>query len=126
MPIILERLGACPPPLRQLPMLIAGTGQRRTLPLVARYADAWHAIFPEPGELEPASPRCATGAQREPRPGGIEWSVGVEPDDLDRFLAEDAETCRDGLQPVHRPASMVRLGRRRGWSWLSWRDGMNR
>jgi probable F420-dependent oxidoreductase len=31
-----------PQPLRQIPVLIGGAGERRTLPLVGRYADIWH------------------------------------------------------------------------------------
>ena len=92
-PEIRARLDALnPPPVRPMPLLIAGQGLRRTLHFVARYADAWHAGFPErPAELEPvvASLRgwCATVGRD---PDEIEWSVGVEPDDLERFFAEDA------------------------------------
>jgi probable F420-dependent oxidoreductase len=31
-----------PKPLRQIPVLIGGAGERRTLPLVGRHADVWH------------------------------------------------------------------------------------
>lgn len=31
-----------PAPLRQIPVLIGGAGERRTIPLVAEYADIWH------------------------------------------------------------------------------------
>lgn len=42
-----------PRPLRPAgpPILIGGNGQRRTLPLVARYANEWNAIFISPGEF---------------------------------------------------------------------------
>jgi probable F420-dependent oxidoreductase len=38
-----HRLGhLTPPPLRKIPLLIGGGGERRTLPVVGRYADIWH------------------------------------------------------------------------------------
>ena len=50
------------------PIWIGGNGPRRTLPLVARYADAWHA-FGTPTSLEAASTRIdelAAAAGRDP------------------------------------------------------------
>jgi probable F420-dependent oxidoreductase len=119
---------AVPPPVRRLPLLIAGQGQRRTLRLVAESADQWHAGFPDrPAELEPvvASLR-AWGAEVGRDPAAIEWSVGVEPNDLARFLAEDAEAY------VAMGFTQFTLGfDGPGWTvaggrpWLAWRDAMN-
>jgi alkanesulfonate monooxygenase SsuD/methylene tetrahydromethanopterin reductase-like flavin-dependent oxidoreductase (luciferase family) len=112
-----------------MPLLIAGTGERRTLRLVAEHADAWHASFPDrPAELEPAVAalrRWCVDVDRDP--ADIEWSVGVEPDDLDRFLAEDAQTYvamgfTQFTLGFNGPAWNVDMGR----PWLAWRDGMNR
>jgi F420-dependent oxidoreductase-like protein len=50
------------------PIWIGGNGPRRTLPLVARYADVWHA-FGTPGSLQEASARVdelAEAAGRDP------------------------------------------------------------
>ena len=50
------------------PIWIGGSGPRRTLPLVARYADAWHS-FGTPNSLRPASERIdqlAIEAGRDP------------------------------------------------------------
>jgi probable F420-dependent oxidoreductase len=35
-----------PLPLRKIPILIGGSGERKTLPLVGRYADIWHSFEP--------------------------------------------------------------------------------
>lgn len=43
LPIILERFNKLnPPPTRKIPLLIGGGGEKKTLPLVAKYADIWH------------------------------------------------------------------------------------
>ncbi len=129
-PEMTRRLAALnPPPLRRMPILIAGTGERRTLRLVAEHADAWHATFPErPAELEPAAAALRHWCAEVGRdPADIEWAVGVEPEDLDRFFAEDAQTY------VEMGFSQFTLGFN-GPSWdvdagtpaLAWRDGMNR
>ena len=40
-----NRLAALiPPPVRKIPILIGGTGPKRSLPAVARHADIWHAF----------------------------------------------------------------------------------
>jgi alkanesulfonate monooxygenase SsuD/methylene tetrahydromethanopterin reductase-like flavin-dependent oxidoreductase (luciferase family) len=59
-----------PPPVQQPrpPIWIGGDGPRRTLPLVARYADVWHA-FGTPNSLREAYERIdelATEAGRDP------------------------------------------------------------
>ena len=128
-PVMLDRLGRLnPPPVRRPPLLIAGVGERRTLRLVARYADGWHAFFPDrPSELEPkiaALRRWCDEIGRDP--AEIEWGVGLQPDDLDRFLREDAETY------VAMGFTQFTLGFGgpgwevdRGRDWLAWRDERN-
>lgn len=126
LPVIADRLGRLvPPPTRRIPVLIGGTGQRRTLRLVARHADVWHAMFPAaPAELLPAVAalhRWCAEADRDP--ASIEWAVGIEPDALGADLARHA-------------ADYVRLGIRQftlgvtgpGYDlgpvrdWLAWRE----
>jgi probable F420-dependent oxidoreductase len=129
LPVIRDRLAILdPPPVRRMPILVAGTGERKTLRLVAEHADGWHAAFPSaPAELEPAVEALRRWCDELGRdPAAIEWGLGVEPGDLDRFLAEDA--------PAHLamgftqftlgfdgPAWDVDAGRR----WLAWRDAVN-
>ena len=128
-PMMLERLGRLnPPPVRRVPLLIAGTGARRTLRLVARYADGWHAAFPDmPSELEPAVEALLRHCAEVGRdPADIEWGVGVEPDQLEAFLA------RDGRTYVEMGFTQFTLGfNGPDWSvdaaapWLGWRDTLN-
>lgn len=130
LPVIRARLEALnPPPVRRMPILVAGTGEQRTLRLVAEHADSWHAAFPEhPEELEPkvaALRRWCTEVGRDP--AEIEWGLGVEPDDLDRFLREDADRLVEmGFTQFtlgfNGPAWDVDAGR----AWLAWRDARNR
>ena len=94
-PEIVEHLasGLNPPPMRRMPILIAGVGRSLTLPVVARHADAWHAFFPDSlDEVLPAvealKQHCAAIGRD---PYSIEWSVGLQPDDIDRFLRDDAD-----------------------------------
>ena len=94
-PEIIGRLETLnPPPMRRMPILIAGVGLTLTLPIVARYADSWHAFFPdEPAEVEPAVAALLRYCDEIDRdPAEIEWGVGVDPEDLERFLADDAPT----------------------------------
>lgn len=129
LPRIERRLAALnPPPLRAVPIVIGGVGEQKTLRLVATHADGWHALFPDhPGQLEPkveALRRWCDEAGRAPTE--IEWGVGVEPDDLDRFLRRDALVYLEmgftqftlGFNGPHWPVDQ-------GRDWLAWRDQVN-
>jgi probable F420-dependent oxidoreductase len=129
-PVIRRRLEVLePPPLRRMPILIGGTGPRRTLRLVALYADGWHAMFPDrPEELEPTVRALLDWCAEFGRdPSSIEWGVGVEPEDLDGFFAKDAETYlamgfTQFTLGFNGPDFTVDAGR----SALAWRDEQNR
>ena len=128
-PEIIERLSSLnPPPLRRMPIMIAGTGLTLTLPIVARHADAWHAFFPDrPEEVEApvaALLRYCDEIGRDPRE--IEWSVGLDPDDLERFLAEDVDTYVEmGFTQFTLGFGGPAWNVDRGIPWLEWRDRMN-
>jgi probable F420-dependent oxidoreductase len=128
-PEIERRLGALnPPPVREMPILIAGTGEQITLRLVARHADSWHAKFPESAEeLEPAVEALRRWCEMEGRdPSNIEWGLGVEPEDLDRFLAEDAEAyVQLGFTQFTLGFNGPEWEVANGSDWLSWRDEEN-
>lgn len=65
------------------PIWIGGTGPRRTLPLVARYADVWHA-WGTPKSLAEASARVDELAARAGRdPADIARAGSLSLDDLD-------------------------------------------
>jgi probable F420-dependent oxidoreductase len=128
-PQLAERLASLnPPPLRRMPILIAGVGKQLTIPIVARHADAWHASFPDrPEQLEPVIARLREECAAIGRdPADIEWSVGLEPDDLERFLAEDVDAYRamgftQFTLGYNGPAWDVERGR----PWLEWRGRVN-
>ena len=104
-------------------------GRKRTLRLVARHADAWHATFPDrPEELEPTVAALRHWCAVEGRdPADIEWGVGVEPDDLERFFAEDAETYMAmGFTQFTLGFDGPAWAVERGVDALAWRDRMNR
>lgn len=124
-----DRLGELvPPPTRRIPLVIGGVGERRTLRLVAHHADGWHAMFPDhPSQLEPKMAALTRWCEEVGRdPGLIEKGVGVEPDDLDRFLDEDADAYvgmgfTQFTLGFNGPDWPVDGGRR----WLEWRDTRN-
>jgi probable F420-dependent oxidoreductase len=129
-PLILHRLERLnPPPVRRMPILIAGVGERRTLRLVARYADGWHAAFPErPDDLVPKVEALRRWCDAEGRDAAaIEWGLGVEPEDLDRFLHEDADRCVElGFTQFTLGFNGPDWAVERGAPWLAWRDERNR
>jgi probable F420-dependent oxidoreductase len=79
LPRIEKRLGLLnPPPTRDIPMLIGGGGEKKTLKLVARHADIWH-TFADFEALERKSAILAQHCADVGRdPAEIERSVGVD------------------------------------------------
>ena len=128
-PRMKERLAVLnPAPTRDIPILIGGSGEKKTLRMVAEHASGWHSGFPDrPEQMErkvEALRRWCDHFGRDPH--DIEWGVGVEPDDLDRFLAEDADTY------VEMGFTQFTLGFNgpdwkveAGDPWLEWRDRRN-
>jgi len=89
LPRIKSRLAKLnPPPTRDIPILIGGQGERKTLRLVAEYADIWHgftSLETYPAKAEILARHCA-GVGRDP--ATIERSAGVQGSSLDAVLAE--------------------------------------
>lgn len=126
----LERLN--PPPVRRMPLLIGGSGPKRTLRLVARHADIWHGIGPpeelatrtavldewcategrDPGEIERSTVAGAPTSTTTP-------SVAVSPDVLGPQLVASGFT----LLNVRSSGPALDLGNLR--DWLAFRDSVN-
>ena len=129
-PEIRERLdaGLNPPPMRRMPMQIAGVGLTLTLPIVARHADIWHAFYPDDlDEVTPAVEALKRHCEAIGRdPYEIEWSVGLQPDDTDRFLREDADAYLAlGFTQFTLGFGGPDWPVEAGANWLSWRDRVN-
>jgi probable F420-dependent oxidoreductase len=129
LPVIEERLAVLnPPPRRRPPILIGGTGEKVTLRLIARHADGWHAMFPDrAAQLEPKVEALLRWCEVEGRdPAAIEWGTGVEPNDLDRFLAEEAPTLLEmGFTQFTLGFNGPDWDVDAGTEWLAWRDEVN-
>jgi hypothetical protein len=124
-----ERLAKLnPPPVRPMPILIAGTGRTITLSLVARYADSWHASFPDRAEQEePIVARLLEWCAEHGRdPGEIEFGCGVQPNDLDRFLELEApQLVEMGFTQFTLGFNGPQWDVAAGADWLAWRNEMN-
>jgi probable F420-dependent oxidoreductase len=70
-----------PPPIRKIPVLIGGGGEKKTLRMVARHADIWHS-FSDLDTLRRKSEILAAHCADAGRdPAEIERSVGTPPGD---------------------------------------------
>ena len=75
-----------PPPLRKVPVLIGGGGERKTIPAVARFADIWHTG----GELEPFVRRNAILVDQTQR-------IGCDDSEIERAVAWQTQEAADGF-----------------------------
>ena len=112
-----------PPPTRDIPILIGGGGERRTLRYTARHADIWHG-FGRPEVIRHKNEVLDQWCASEGRdPAEIERSCGanpLKPETADAYieaganlitLSFDGRTAYD-LAPVA--------------DWVAWRDERNR
>jgi probable F420-dependent oxidoreductase len=107
-----------PAPTRKIPVLIGGGGERKTLRMVAEYADIWHS-FSDLETFRHKSEVLAGWCREFDRdPGEIEKSVGVQgsPAELGAdLLAAGASLFTIGLGGPSYDLSRVR-------DWVAWRD----
>jgi probable F420-dependent oxidoreductase len=110
-----------PAPLRDIPVMIGGKGEQKTLRLVARHADIWHS-FVTPDELGHKIGVIEKWADTE----GTDVSGLVVSNELQRRDQTDADALFDagvrlftlGWAPSEANYDEVS-------SWLRWRDGKN-
>lgn len=118
-----------PPPTRDIPVLIGGGGERKTLRLVARHADIWHGFDQAnlPHKLDVLRAHCVDEGRNM---ADIEISIGVggmgregrrprSPEDEGApLLALGATLFTIGVNGPAYDFSDVR-------PWLQWRDAVN-
>lgn len=131
LPIITDRLARLnPPPVRPIPILIGGGGERRTLRLVAQYADQWHTFATGADLAHKLGVLARHCADLGRDPAGIDVGVGVG--GLGRLGQLPGPPDRDGEPQLALGAStftMNALGPDFDLShlhdWLRWRDEVN-
>jgi probable F420-dependent oxidoreductase len=110
-----------PPPMRKIPVLIGGGGEKKTLRYTARHADIWHG-FGGPEQLAAKHRVLDEWCQVEGRdPAQIERSGGADagPEKLgDALLAAGTTLITIGLSGPDYDLTMVK-------DWLGWRDEQN-
>lgn len=118
LPVIKERLGLLnPPPMRDIPLLIGGGGEKVTLKLTAQYATMWNGFGPAESfkhKNEVLNEWCRELGRD---PGEIERTVMVneaELDNLQPYLDAGATHIITGLSAPHDLAPAKKL--------VAWRD----
>ena len=111
-----------PPPTRDIPILIGGRGERKTLRIVAEHADIWHSFVPVP-ELQRLLGVLAEHGEAVGRDvSEIEISNELNPQRVPRSQAEAEELAEAGVTlftiGLSGPEYDVAVVRR----WLDWRD----
>lgn len=110
-----------PAPTRKIPVLIGGSGEKKTLRLVARHADIWHS-FVDPQELDRKIAILADHCATEGRDiGEIEFSSEQRVKDLgvaDELRERGVTLFTFGISGPDYELSGVK-------EWLAWRDSQN-
>jgi probable F420-dependent oxidoreductase len=122
-PVIRARLDRLnPPPVRPMPVLIGGEGERVTLRVVAEHADIWH-TYASGGDLRRKSGVLARWCAEVDRdPAAIERATSVY-DGPDPHVADELVELGVSLfvlEYIRPPYDFSQLS-----AWLRWRDDRN-
>jgi len=123
LPRIKSRLAALnPPPVGPLPILIGGSGEKVTLPLVARFADAWNTFGPPESYAKKNSvlDRCCEDIGRDP--GEIERTVCVGDADYARWEEFLDAGATHLILMCGEPFDFSKLEELLAWSDPAWSD----
>ena len=110
-----------PAPLREIPILIGGSGEQKTLKLVAKHADIWHSFVPPadlPRKIGILQEHCDTVGRDISE---IEFSSEQRVKDLstaDELRELGVTLFTIGISGPDYPLDVVR-------EWLVWRDQQN-
>jgi probable F420-dependent oxidoreductase len=107
-----------PPPLRDIPILIAGSGETQ-MPLVAGFADIWHSCAPidDYRRLDELLKWYLEAAQRED--SAVERAVAwTGPNDADLYQKDGVTLFTAELKPTEKGYDLSALA-----EMIAWRDG---
>jgi probable F420-dependent oxidoreductase len=118
-PRIRERLARLnPPPIKPIPLLIAGSGEKRTLRIVAEHADIWH-TFASGDELARKSRVLDQHCEE----------VGRNPQEIQRSVLVAGDPAQSGPELLELGATFFIVSVRDldldpVRAWLSWRESL--
>lgn len=123
LPRIEDRLSRLnPPPTRDIPLLIGGGGEKKTLRYTAEFADIWHG-FGQPDVIRHKNRVLNRHCE----------DVGRDPGEIQRSCGANAKRLESADALVEAGSTMITLGfdGRSGYDlapvadWLAWRDERN-
>jgi probable F420-dependent oxidoreductase len=110
-----------PPPLRDIPVLIGGGGEKKTLRIVAKHADIWHS-FSDPETLKR---KLAVLAEHCVAVGRDMGEIEISTELRSRSEAEAAEQLELGVTTFTLGISGPDYDLAPVKKWIAWRDAAN-
>jgi len=107
-----------PPPVRKIPILIGGSGPKRTLPAVARHADIWHTFLPLDSYREASARVAELAAEFGRADSDIERSTfWTDPKSADDYVAAGATLFHTEIRAVEGKYDLSTVEK-----MIDWRD----